>query len=171
MLGQLGPSPSALYCQRLDELEQLMANGHGGKRLKPDGSTTGGSRPGRRWLATMEKALVREETRKYIQQHMPAMLRSQIAHAIGIGHVFTRDKHGKFTRIEDEHEMERLLTEGVQDTDYWIFAKDPSVHAFSVLLDRTLDQAPKHVELTGANGGPLELVTRIAAVRKRLGNG
>ena len=121
----------------------------------------GGKRPGagtklgKRWASTMEKALVREETRKYIQQHMPAMLRSQIAHAIGIGHVYTRDKHGKFTRIDDEVKMERLLSEGVEDTDYWIFAKDPSVQAFSVLLDRTLDQAPKPVELTGADGEPI----------------
>lgn len=134
-----------------------MANGHGGRRIKADGTVAGGGKKGRRWLATMEKALVREETRKYIQQHMPAMLRSQIAHAIGIGHVYTRDAHGKFSRIEDENEMERLLSEGVEDTDYWIFAKDPSVQAFSVLLDRTLDQAPKPVELTGKDGAPLEV--------------
>lgn len=140
-----------------------MAKGHGGKR-----ANSGGSKPGRRWLATMEKALVREETRKYIQQHMPAMLRSQIAHAIGIGHVFTRDAKGKFTRIVDEAEMERLLSEGTQDEDYWIFAKDPSVHAFSVLLDRTLDQAPKPIELTGANGGPLEITNRLTSARDRL---
>jgi hypothetical protein len=153
------------------DLEELMANGHGGKRLKADGTTTGGSRPGHRWLATMEKALVREETRKFIQQHMPAMLRAQIAHAIGIGHVFTRDKHGKFSRIEDEAQIDRLLSEGVKDTDYWIFAKDPSVQAFSVLIDRTLDQAPRAIELTGKDGGPIELVSRIAAARKRLSEG
>lgn len=105
----------------------------------------------------MEKALVREETRKLIQQHLPAMLRSQIAHAIGIGHLFTRDKHGKFSRIEDEAEIDRLLSEGEKDVDYWIFAKDPSVQAFAELLDRTLDQAPKPVELTGADRGPLEV--------------
>lgn len=127
-----------------------MANGHGGKR-----KGAGGSAPGRRWAATMEKALVREETRKYIQQHMPAMLRAQIAHAIGIGHLYTRDKHGKFSRIEDEAEIDRLLSEGTKDTDYWIFAKDPSVQAFSELLDRTLDQAPKPVEVSGRDGAPL----------------
>lgn len=123
----------------------------GGKR---DGA---GTKLGRRWASTMEKALVREETRKLIQQHLPAMLRSQIAHAIGIGHLFTRDKHGKFSRIEDEAEIDRLLSEGEKDTDYWIFAKDPSVQAFAELLDRTLDQAPKPVELTGADRGPLEV--------------
>ncbi len=108
----------------------------------------------------MEKALVREETRKLIQQHLPAMLRAQIAHAIGIGHLYTRDKHGKFSRIEDEAEIDRLLSEGTKDTDYWIFAKDPSVHAFAVLLDRTLDQAPKAVTVTGDEGGPIEHVFR-----------
>ncbi len=133
-----------------------MADGHGGKRYRKDG-TPAVAVKGRRWLATMEKALVREETRKYIQQHMPAMLRAQIAHAIGIGHLFVRDDKGKFSRVVDEVEMERLLSEGTQDTDYWIFAKDPSVQAFSVLLDRTLDQAPKPVELTGKDGAPLEV--------------
>ena len=146
-----------------------MANGHGGRRLKADGTTTGGSKPGRRWPATLEKALVREETRKYIQQHMPAMLRSQIAHAIGIGHVYTRDAHGKFSRIEDEAEMEKLLTEGVENKDYWIFAKDPSVQAFAVLLDRTLDQAPKSVDVKMS--GEVSVVDRLAAARARLAKG
>lgn len=142
-----------------------MANGHGGRRIKRDGTVAGGTK-GKRWPATLEKALVREETRKYIQQHMPAMLKAQIAHAIGIGHLFTRDPHGKFTRIEDEREMERLLTEGVQDSDYWIFAKDPSVQAFSVLLDRTLDQAPKSVDMKLS--GEVSVVDRLHAARKRL---
>jgi hypothetical protein len=128
-----------------------MPNNHGGKRAGA------GSKLGRKWLATMEKSLVREETRKFIQQHMPAMLRSQIAHAIGIHHVFSRDKSGKFSRIEDQEHIDRLLTEGEEGKDYWIFAKDPSVQAFSVLLDRTLDQAPKPVTVTGEDGGPVEV--------------
>ncbi len=56
-----------------------MPGKNGGKR------PGAGAKLGSRWASTMEKALVREETRKFIQQHMPAMLRSQIAHAIGIG--------------------------------------------------------------------------------------
>lgn len=132
----------------------------GGKRVGA------GAKRGSRWPATLEKALVREETRKYIQQHIPAMLRSQIAHAIGIGHLFTRDKHGKFTRIEDEAQIERLLSEGVQDTDYWIFAKDPSVQAFGELLDRALDQAPKPMDVKLS--GEVSVVDRLQEARKRL---
>ena len=127
-----------------------MPNGHGGKRYRKDGSPAVAVK-GRRWLATMEKALVREETRKLIQQHLPAMLRSQIAHAIGIGHLYTRDKHGKFSRIEDEAEIDRLLSEGTKDVDYWIFAKDPSVQAFTDLMNRALDKPKEQEQDINAN--------------------
>lgn len=116
-----------------------------------------GTKKGRRWASTLEKVLVREETRKYIQQHIPAMLRSQIAHAIGIGHLYTRDKKGKFSRIEDETVMERLLSEGVEDKDYWIFAKDPSVQAFSDLMDRAIDKPIQPAKVTGPDDGPVEV--------------
>ena len=105
----------------------------------------------------MEKALVREETRKYIQQHIPAMLRAQIAHAIGIGHLFSRDKKGKFTRIEDAQQIERLLSEGTEGEHYWIFAKDPSVQAFSDLMDRSVDKPIQPAKVTGADDGPVEV--------------
>lgn len=141
---------------------ELKRDGRGGKR------PGAGTKRGRLWRRTMEKALVREETRKLIQRHLPAMLRSQIAHAIGIGHLYTRDDHGKFSRIVDQDEMDRLLSQGVQDHDYWIFSKDPSVQAFAVLLDRTLDQAPKPIELTGPGGQPLELSLRLTAARGRV---
>lgn len=126
-----------------------------------------GTKKGRRWASTMEKALAREETRKYIQQHIPAMLRSQIAHAIGIGHVYTRDKKGKFSRIEDEAHIDRLLSEGKQDQDYWIFAKDPSTQAFTDLMNRAIDkpaEQPQEVKLTGE----VTIVERLQAARKRL---
>jgi hypothetical protein len=127
---------------------------HGGKR------PGAGTKKGRRWASTLEKVIVREETRKYIQQHIPAMLRSQIAHAIGIGHVYTRDKKGKFSRIEDEAHIDRLLSEGQQDKDFWIFAKDPSVHAFSDLMDRAIDRPIQPSKVTGADDGPVEHVFR-----------
>ena len=119
-----------------------------------------GTKKGTRWASTLEKALVREETRKYIQQHIPAMLKAQIAHAIGIGHVYTRDNKGKFSRIEDGAHIDRLLSEGEQDKDYWIFAKDPSVQAFSDLMDRAIDRPIQPAKVTGEDGGPVEHVFR-----------
>jgi hypothetical protein len=119
-----------------------------------------GTKPGRRWQSTMEKALAREETRKYIQQHIPAMLRAQIANAIGIGHLYTRDKKGKFARIEDEAQIDKLLSEGEEGKTYWIFAKDPSTQAFSDLMNRAIDKPAEQVKVTGGDDGPVEHVFR-----------
>lgn len=103
----------------------------------------------------LDKARAREELRRMVMKSLGPMLRAQIAHAQGIGHVFTRDKGGKFTRIEDMDAIDKLLSEGTEGEHYWIFAKDPSVQAFTTLIDQAIDQAPKHVELTGSEGGPL----------------
>jgi len=102
-----------------------------------------------------------------VMEQMQPMLRAQIAHAQGIGHVFTRDKAGKFTKIEDAAQAEQLLTQGTEGTDYWIFMKDPSVQAFTDLMNRALDK-PKEQEQEIRVTGELELVaTRLLSWRKR----
>jgi hypothetical protein len=53
------------------------------------------------------------------------LIQAQIANAGGIGHRYTRRKDGKYVRVEDDAHIERLLTEGEERKDYWIFAKDP----------------------------------------------
>lgn len=122
---------------------------HGGPR-PGSGVPKGYKRP-----ATISKELAREALRQVVLRHMDRMLASQIAHAIGIGHLYTRDKAGKFNKIESQAEVDRLLREGQEDRDYWIFTKDPSVQAFSDLMDRSLDQPMRQVAVTGADGGPL----------------
>lgn len=99
--------------------------------------------------------MARERLREVVISHMDDMLQAQIAHAKGIGHLFTRDKNGKFTKIENGLVAEKLLTEGTEGDDYYIFMKDPSVPAFTDLLNRALDKPADHVELSGADGGPL----------------
>lgn len=121
----------------------------GGKR------PNSGPKKGAIYKPTIEKAEIRRAFRDYVASHMPRMLRSQVANAIGIGHLFTRDKGGKFTRIEDMAQIDKLLAEGTEGEHYWIFAKDPSVQAFSVLVEQTMDQAPKHVDVSGPDGGPI----------------
>lgn len=90
---------------------------------------------------TLDKLAAREETRKMITAALGPMIRAQIAHATGIGHLYTRDKAGKFNKIESQARVDELLATGTQDTDYWIFTKDPSVQAFSDLVNRALDKA------------------------------
>lgn len=119
---------------------------------------SGGKRPnsgpkkGTKYAPTISKEQAREGVRAVVQQHMERMLRSQIAHAIGIGHLYTRDKNGKFNKIEQAAEIDRLLSEGEEDRDYWIFSKDPSVQAFTDLMNRALDK-PKEQEQEHAVSG------------------
>jgi hypothetical protein len=61
-------------------------------------------------------------------------------------------KDGKCSRVEDDAHIERLLTDGEERKDYWIFAKDPSVQALTDLLNRALDKPAEQeraVKLSG----------------------
>ena len=134
----------------------------------------GGKRPGAgrkrgfRFPRTLEKEAARELVRQRVFQNLEPMLYAQMAHAQGIGHLFTRDKHGKYTKIENMAAAEKLLAEGEQDRDYFIFMKDPSVQAFTDLMNRALDK-PKEQEQVITITGELALVTaRLVNGRKRI---
>ena len=119
-----------------------MAGKNGGKRLgagRPKGTT------GIPKASTINKAEARDAHRRVIEKFALRMIRLQVAAAIGIGHVYSRDQHGKFTRIENESVAHQLLTEGTEGKDYWIFMKDPSTAAFTDLMNRAFDK-PKEQE-------------------------
>lgn len=111
----------------------------------------GGARPnsgpkkGAKYRPTLEKEAAREVFRKEVLKHLKPLLQRQIAHAMGIGHLYTRDKTGKFSRVENQAQIDRLLTQGRDGVDYWIFSKDPSVQAFTDIMNRALDK-PKEQE-------------------------
>jgi hypothetical protein len=115
---------------------------------------------------TLDKLAAREFVREQVTKALAPMLRRQIAHAMGIGHLYTRDKTGKFTKIEDEKEQDRLLAEGVEGENYWIFTKDPSVQAFTDLVNRAIDK-PKEQEIEVKVTGDEGRIARLLAGRKR----
>jgi hypothetical protein len=124
------------------------------------GRKTGGKPKGYRAPKTLEKLEAREFTRKMVTDALRPMIQAQIANAQGIGHLYTRDKAGKFTKIENQAQIDQLLAEGVEREDYWIFSKDPSVQAFTDLLNRALDKPAEQVKVTGEDGGPVEFMFR-----------
>jgi hypothetical protein len=131
------------------------------------GKRAGAGKPkGYQHKPTLEKLAAREFVRQMVTQSLTPMIQAQIANAMGIGHVYTRDKGGKFTRIEDQAHIDRLLTEGTEDEDYWIFAKDPSTQAFTDLLNRALDK-PKEQEQEIRVTGMDDLLARLVAARAR----
>lgn len=114
----------------------------GGKR------PNAGRPPGRRNNATLSKEQGRELVRQRVLKDIEPMIAAQIAHAQGISHFMLRDpKSGKFERLTEPEQIEAALNaEGAEEgSSYYIWAKDPSVQAFTDLLNRALDK-PKEQE-------------------------
>jgi hypothetical protein len=125
-----------------------MSNGHGGKR-------TGAGRPaGTKNEKTLEKAAARELVRQMITERLEPLLAAQIDNAVGIRHLIMRDPNtGKFERITNVEQID----EGLRTGAFWIYTKDPNVQAFTDLLNRCIDKPAEHVEVSGADGSPLEI--------------
>ena len=110
---------------------------------------------GRRSAKTIAKEEAREALRQLVLQRLRPMATAQMAHAEGIGHLYRRDKHGKYTRIKNQEDIDAIMERGLTGDEYgtyWIFMKDPSVQAFTYLLNRALDKPVEAhtVELTGS---------------------
>ena len=107
-----------------------------------------------------QRTLEKEAARKFLQERVIAQLEplieAQIEHAQGVSHFFLRDpKSGQFERITDEKAIETALNSGDEGRYYWIFTKDPSIQAFTDLMNRTFGKPAEHVEVSGADGSPL----------------
>lgn len=133
----------------------------------------GGFRPnsglpkGYKYKGTLDKDAAREYVRQRVIASLEPLLRAQLAHAQGIGHCFTRDRNGKFTKVEDPALIDELLTTGNEGEHYFIFTKDPSALAFKELLDRAIDR-PKEQATEIHISGEIELSTRLTQARNRI---
>jgi hypothetical protein len=133
-----------------------MANGHGGLRT-PKGQRIGGIQKGGKWRTTLEKEEARELVRQ-ITQYLGPMIHAQVQHAIGISHMFLRREDGTFERSDDPDAIPEALNSG-DSTSYYVFTKDPSVQAFTDLMNRSIDK-PKEQ--------PQEVITTNTAEREAL---
>lgn len=94
----------------------------------------------------LEKEAAREIVRQHVFAHLQPLLDAQTANAQGLKYVVTRDKKtGKFERVTAG--LQELLedeSEGAPILEIW--TKDPSIQAFTDLLNRALDK-PKEQEI------------------------
>lgn len=93
---------------------------------------------GTKLAKTIEKEIAHEHLRQMVLANMRPLVERQMANCMGIGHMYTRDKHGRYTRIEDEAKVWEMLQTGVEGEQFWIFTKDPSVSAFTDLMNRAI---------------------------------
>jgi len=135
------------------------------------GPGSGGARPGSgnkkgtKFKATISKMEAREIARQLIMTRADEMFRAQMQHSIGIQHMMLRGPDGKFERATDPDQILKALNSG-DENSYYIFTKDPSVQAFTDLMNRALDkpkEQPQDVNLNVRN----DVVERLAKARER----
>jgi len=85
-----------------------------------------------------------------------SLVRAQLDNAKGIHHFMARDsKTGKFERIADEQQI--LAARNADDAEegksyFYIYTKDPSIAAFTDLMNRTIDKPIDSVALDHSCG-------------------
>lgn len=112
---------------------------------------------------TPSKEASRELVRTAILAHLNELLAAQISHARGLKYLVTRDKKtGKFVRVTEamarlkQHDQEQLET-----IEVW--EKDPSVQAFTDLMNRAIDK-PKEQAHEVALSGKVTLEQLVAGI-------
>lgn len=133
---------------------------HGGKR------PNAGIKPGFVYPATQEKALQREIARKLITKHLEPMIEAQVAVAKGVDYMLVRHEDGTYVRATDVDAIDEALKRG--GDAFRIVTQQPNTPAFNTLMAYALDKPAEHVEVTGADGGPLEVLTVLQSARQRL---
>jgi hypothetical protein len=134
--------------------------------------TNGGKRPGagrpkgRQSNKTLVKEVQREQLRQLVFQHQEPLIRAQLANALGLRHTFMRDAGGRFVQLTDPQQIADALNSGDEGKYYSTFTKDPSIAAFTDLMNRALDK-PKEQEQELAVSATAELVALLQSARKR----
>ena len=111
----------------------------------------GGARPGAgkkkgyRHKHTLDKIMAREHLRLQVTARQQDMVNAQIQNALGLKHLFMRDDAGKWTQVTDPDMIEVVLNSGEEGKYFYIHSKDPSIQAFTDLMNRALDK-PKEQE-------------------------
>jgi hypothetical protein len=120
------------------------------------GKKTGGRVKGTKNKLTLDREAELEMVRQLVLNELGPIVQAQLAHCKGIDHFFLRNpKTKQFEQVTDPQMIQAALNIGDRGSYYWIFTKDPSVQAFTALMDRTFGKPQERVELTGRDGGPL----------------
>jgi len=115
--------------------------------------THGGARPGagkprgRKWASTITKEAAREVLRTQVIQQLEPLVQAQIDNAMGIRHTFLRDEQGRFVQLTDPKQIEIALNSGDEGKYYWTYTKDPSIQAFTDLMNRALGKPVEAVQV------------------------
>ena len=110
----------------------------------------GGKPKGHKAPATLDKLAARDYVRQRVSAQLGPLLDAQIANAVGLKYLITRDKRtGKFIRVTEA--MARVKS-GTDEEIIEVWEKDPSVQAFTDLLNRALDKPAEQEQAVAVQG-------------------
>lgn len=126
---------------------------------------TGGKPKGYKAPSTLTKEQARDALRAIVLREMEDLTAAQIAHAKGLSYLVGRDKTGKFKKLTSD-EAEKASAGESDYTLVEVWEKDPSVQAFTDLMNRALDK-PKEQEQEIKLTGEADLMAALMAGRQR----
>lgn len=137
-----------------------MARPKKGERTPGSGKPKGFKHP-----QTLEKEAIRAVVRAMVAEKVGPLTQAQITNALGIRHIFLRDEGGRFVQLTDPKQIETALNSGEEGRYYWTFTKDPSIQAYTDLMNRTIDkpqEPPLKVEVDAT-----PLLEKLDAIKRR----
>ena len=138
--------------------------GNGGRR------PGAGKKKGYRHQNTLDKIAARECVRQMVTASLSELVGAQLENARGIRHLMLRDpKTGKFERVTSVEGIDAAL-QAEDGSTFYIYTKDPSVQAFTDLLNRALDK-PKEQEQAIKVTGDAGRLAMLLAGRERARTG
>ncbi len=127
-----------------------------------------GPKPGTKHAETLSKEQAREALRQVVMQHMEAMTAAQIAHAQGLKYLVARHKStGKFEKLTKDQAEKLLSGEESEHVALEVWEKDPSVQAFTDLMNRALDKPKEQLQELQVSGDA-DLIAALKLGRARV---
>lgn len=123
--------------------------GNGGKR-------PGAGRPkGSESPHTLAKRANRERIRALVERDIDPLIQAQKANALGVSYMILRHKDGSFARATDVKQIDAACAAGAEA--FQIFTQQPNQQSAAMLLGYAADKPVEPVEISGEDGGPLEI--------------
>ncbi len=111
-----------------------------------------GPKKGAKHKATLSKEAAREAVRLLVLEQLRPMVDAQVANATGLKYLVTRDKKtGKFIRVTEAMAKQKSA-EAEHEETIEVWEKDPSVQAFTDLMNRALDKPKEQVQEVAITG-------------------
>ena len=113
-----------------------------------------GAKKGSKQTASLQKAELLKLFRDRVAAEFEPLLAALFTSAQGVAHMMVY-QNGKWTRVTDPVLMRQCLESG--ETAYRIVTQNPDVRALKDIFDRAFGSPTQAVELTGAEGQPMEV--------------